>query len=91
MAPLGGVSNDKTAAHLRGIEGKANPSTGKVTRTGCKAVVVFQPYESDEPVPYGYFASEEDARDYIKSMRVSGAAQGLRVVKPSDVENGGDN
>lgn len=74
------------SAHLRGIEGKVNPATGKVTRPGCKAVVVLQAQDSDDPVPYGHFGSEEDARAYVKQMKASGQGAGLRIVKPADVE-----
>jgi len=77
--------SEKAAAHLRGIEGKSG-ADGKVTRAGVKAIVVHQPTEGHDCLPYGYFGSVEDARDYIRSMHASGNGGGLRVVKPGDVE-----
>lgn len=69
----------------RGVEGRAD-AKGNVVRPGCKAVVVLQPGESDDPIPYMYAESEADAREYVRSMKAAGHGAGLRIVKPSDVE-----
>lgn len=66
--------------HLRGVEGKLD-AHGKVTHPGCKAIVVLQRDESDDPVPMMYAASVEDAKEYVVSMRAAGYGSGLRIVK----------
>ncbi len=71
---------DVSPVHLRGIEGVFG-ANGKISRLGVKFVVNLQPDESDEPIPYGYFATEEDAKAYVRSHKLQGYGQGLRVVK----------
>lgn len=67
----------------KGIEGKVGAG-GLVTHPGCKAVVVLQRDDMEDPLPMMFAASEADAREYVKAMRSTGQG-GLRIVKPTDL------
>lgn len=71
--------------YSRGVEA-AIDAKGNLSRSRCKAVVVYQPEESDEPLPMMHAESEKDAQEYVRAMRESGHGKGLRIRKPSEVE-----
>ncbi len=69
----------------RGVIGKED-AKGNITRPGCKFIVVYQPNEGDDPLPYFHAASETDAREYVKAMAQCGQGVGLRVIAAKDAD-----
>lgn len=68
---------DDKPVHLRGVEGRVRPD-GSVARSH-KYLVVKEDEATGDPLEFGHFETEEDARAFVRSHRVAGSRDKLSV------------